>query len=428
MSDESDFLYGDSTPSSLKTNFIALLRDVIDFGVTVLQCDTRLAESVRRAAVFSATMDREIVGAEAVVLEVSRARERLPIAEPASLPGRCAVRIHQGAVEMVRLEVEQARAEVAGENARAAKEVAREREACSKALATLLLQHELPDEAGVLHLTIAADGHYKGERHAHAPYGLDWVAALDVPTSSPLAQVLRIERVVERLEVQAPEEAGWIRKETKIRGQRLDRLYLAQLTIDPVETVMKLRATPEATGGGFDVSFRREPRRVQLVRIFEGDASPDAPYDMDDEDAAKLRSLHDSLVEMATALLSHKKAIVSARLDDTPIEKLEAPRALIDRIVAHIAPTVQEIGRLSLTPGARSSSFRGRRSSRNCSRCQWRRGARSTRSSCHNAPRRRLRRRQSACRRPRRRSISRTAPCSRKARTPRPQAKRRPTS
>jgi hypothetical protein len=192
---------------------------------------------------------------------------------------------------------------------------------------------------------------YAAELHGHAPYGLDWVVTTEIPASSPLAHVLRIERLVERLEVQAPEEAGWIRKETKIRPQRLDRLYLSQLTIDPAETLLKLRAAPDGTDGGFDVSFRREPRRVQLVRVADRGAEPDAPYDVNVEDSAKLWDLLDQLALMATALLGHKKAILRATLDETPVDQLEAPRTLVDKIIAHVAPIVQEIGRRSLTPG-----------------------------------------------------------------------------
>jgi|SRR5580700_1819941 hypothetical protein len=351
MSDDSDYLYGDSTPSTLKTDFIALLRDVIDFGVTVLQCDGRLTEAVQRAAAFSAKTEKEIESAEALVLRVSRALEQTPAVDAQSLPGRCAVRIQEGAADTIRAEIAEARAAVAGESAHAAKEVAREHEASAKALATLLLKHELPDEVVVLHLQAAAGASYKAELHAHAPFGLDWVVALEIPPSSPLAQALRIERVAERLEVQAPEEAGWLRKETKIRAQRLDRLYLTQLTVDPAETLVRLRTAPDATGGGFDISFRREPRRVQLVRVFEGDAPADAPYEVEGDDAVKLRALQDSLAEMASSLRAHKKSIVSAKLADIPVDKLEPPRALVDRIVEHIAPTVQEIGRRSLTPG-----------------------------------------------------------------------------
>ncbi len=346
----SDYLYGDSTPSPLKTDFIAFLRDVVDAGVTMLLCDARLREAVQRAASFSEVTEKEIQSAEALIQDVSHTVERSPIADPKSLAARCAARLLQAAVDVARSEVDSARAAVDAEKSRASQVAQSEREACIRALETLLLRHELPGETGVVHLRI--DGaSYAAELHAHAPYGLDWVVTTEIPASSPLAHVLRIERLVERLEVQAPEEAGWIRKETKIRPQRLDRLYLAQLTIDPAETLLKLRAAPDGSGGGFDVSFRREPRRVQLIRVAERGAEPDAPYDVNAEDSAKLWDLVDQLAQMATALLAHKKAILRATLDDTPADQLDAPRTLADRIVAHIAPIVQEIGRRSLTPG-----------------------------------------------------------------------------
>jgi hypothetical protein len=345
-----DYLYGDSTPSPLKTDFIAFLRDVVDAGVTMLLCDARLGEAVKRAATFSEVTEKEIESAEALIQDVSRTVERSPIADPKSLAARCAARLLQAAVDVARSEVDAARGAVEAEKTRVAQEAKSEREACTKALETLLLRHELPGETGVVHLRI--DGaSYAAELHGHAPYGLDWVVTTEIPASSPLAHVLRIERLVERLEVQAPEEAGWIRKETKIRPQRLDRLYLSQLTIDPAETLLRLRAAPDGTEGGFDVSFRREPRRVQLVRIAERGAEPDAPYDVNAEDSAKLWDLLDQLAQMAMTLLAHKKAILRATLDDAPTDQLEAPRTLVDRIVAHIAPIVQEIGRRSLTPG-----------------------------------------------------------------------------
>jgi len=345
-----DYLYGDSTPSPLKTDFIAFLRDVVDAGVTMLLCDARLSEAVQRAAKFAETTEKEIESADALIQDVSRTVERSPIADPTSLAARCAARLLQAAVDVARSEIDAARGTVAAEKARAAQEAKTEREGCAKALETLLLHHELPGETGVVHLRL--DGaSYAAELHGHAPYGLDWVVTTEIPASSPLAHVVRVERLVERLEVQAPEEAGWIRKETKIRPQRLDRLYLSQLTIDPAETLLKLRADPDGTAGGFDVSYRREPRRVQLVRVADRGAEPDAPYDVDAEDSAKLWDLLDQLALMATALLAHKKAILRATLDETPIDQLEAPRTLVDKIVAHVAPIVQEIGRRSLTPG-----------------------------------------------------------------------------
>jgi hypothetical protein len=177
------------------------------------------------------------------------------------------------------------------------------------------------------------------------------VVALQVAPSHALAHVLRIERIAERLEVEAPEEAGWIRKETKIRAQRFDRFYLSDLKIEPSETTMKLRAAPDGSGAGFDLLFTHEPRRVRLIRVFEAGDTPESPYDALGEDVVKLQALHDDVVAMARSLGEHKKSLVSASLDGTPLQQLEAPRELVERIVENIAPTVQEIAKRSLTRG-----------------------------------------------------------------------------
>ena len=69
------------------------------------------------------------------------------------------------------------------------------------------------------------------------------------------------------------------------------------------------------------------------------------------DDAAKLQGLRDSLVAMAGELADHKKSLRKASLGGTPLPNLESPRALVDQLLASIAPTVQEIAKRSLAPG-----------------------------------------------------------------------------
>jgi hypothetical protein len=59
---------------------------------------------------------------------------------------------------------------------------------------------------------------------------------------------------------------------------------------------------------------------------------------------AKLRALVGDLLE-------HETAVVAATLDDCPLLQLPAPRALVDRLIATMAPLVQEIARRSPVPG-----------------------------------------------------------------------------
>jgi hypothetical protein len=120
--------------------------------------------------------------------------------------------------------------------------------------------------------------------------------------------------------------------------------------VDSVQTVVKLRSEPNGTGNGFDVLRSQDAGRMQLIRIAEGGLSVDAPYDVKGEDAAKLRKLVDDLGGMVNELARHKKSLVRAAFDGTPFQQVESPRALVDRIVASIAPTVHEIARRSLAP------------------------------------------------------------------------------
>jgi hypothetical protein len=316
----------------------------------VLSCDARLVAALERTANLSEATEKEIQVAEAFAVEVSEALARPPVGGPTSLAGRCAARIRQGAVDLVRTEADAARAAVAFERGKVEATATAERESCAKAFEVLALRHVQPDEVVGVHVRAQGATHYAAQLHGQTPYGLDWVVALEIPPSSALAHVLRIEKIVDRLEVEAPEEAGWIRKETKIRAQRFDRFYLSELMVDPDETVMKLRAAPDGTGGGFDVSFERETDSVRLVRVGEDGGSPDSPYDVTGEGVAKLRDLHDNVVSMANELSAHKKSVIECSLDGTPLKRLEKPRVLADRMIEHIAPIVQEIAKRSLAP------------------------------------------------------------------------------
>ncbi len=90
---------------------------------------------------------------------------------------------------------------------------------------------------------------------------------------------------------------------------------------------------------------------MQLSRVLEGGGTPDSTYIVVGDDVAKLRSLRDAVVAMVNELAEHKKGLIRAHLDETPIEQIEAPHHLVERLIATIAPMVQEIAKRTLTPG-----------------------------------------------------------------------------
>ena len=351
MAAPTGFLYGDSTPSPLKHDFLAFLRDAVDFSAEVLLCDARLKDAVERVTQLADATEREIELAEVVVGDVARALSVTGARDPMSLAARCAGRIQDGARDLVRAEAEAARATVTAERAHLAQAASRDHEACAKAFEVLALRHTLPDAVGVTLVKLEGGSRYEAVLQCHTPYGLEWSVELEIPASHPLAQVLRIDRVVERLEIDAPEEGGWINKEVRIRPQRFDRLHLTGLSVHPAETAIRLRAGVDGGDDGFDVLLRNDPPRVDLVRIVGGTTAAEPPYNVLGEDLAKVQALRDGLATLATELAERKKSLQQASLDGTQLQKLESPRVVVERLLANIAPTVQEISRRSLSPG-----------------------------------------------------------------------------
>ena len=56
-----EFLYGDSTPSPLTSNFLEFLRDAIDFGVFALHVDDEIATIRERARATGQAAGSKIV-------------------------------------------------------------------------------------------------------------------------------------------------------------------------------------------------------------------------------------------------------------------------------------------------------------------------------------------------------------------------------
>jgi hypothetical protein len=351
MAVPSSYLYGDSTPSPLKTDFIAFLRDTFDFSVQVLLCDARLTDATQQAAHLADATEADVGNAETFSNELARSLDRIGVGLPESIAARCAAKVRQSVTDIVRIEIEAARATAQAAKGRAVHAALAERESCLRAFETLVLRHTLPESTPATKLTLENLGTYTAHASAATAYGLAWVVALEIPASHPFARVLRLDRLVERLEIGAPEESGWLHKEVKVRPQRFDRLHLVELALYPAETRLKLRASPEGGGIGFDVTFHNdEARAIDLRRVQESGSSPDA-YHVTGDDAAKLESMRNDLTAMAHDLGAHKKSLVRASLDETPLQEVESPRVLVERLLGDIAPTVQQIARRTLSPG-----------------------------------------------------------------------------
>jgi hypothetical protein len=343
-------LFGDSTPAPLKADFIAFLRDMVDFAVEALRWQGQASDAMRSSVLLSEATERGIARVEVLAGEVTRALEHADAGGVDALVGRCAAKIRSAAWDATQSEASVARAAVAAEAARATQAAASARTVCERALEALLLRHEPPGATAVLKVGVEGGTHYEAVSHGRTPYGLSWDVGLQIPPSHPLARVLRIDRIVERLEIAVPEETAWPHRGIKVKQQRFDRLYLSEVVLTPVEMFVQLRAAPDGTGPGYNLWLHRDATAARLERIGPNGAAPDTPCDIEGADGEKLRLLCDSLATMAGEVAPNRQVPVAARFDDKPIHEHEAS-VVIERLVANVAPQVDEISKRSLAPG-----------------------------------------------------------------------------
>ncbi len=336
------FLYGDSTPSSLQTNFLAFLGDAMDAFSKILVFDdviTRGREDVERLPREAADETQRI---EALVEPTRAALAGVPTLGPESPAGRVAVGTLQHLEGAVATEVAALRANL--ESALAAipgKEKAA-REGCARAFDELLLRHDLPGAEVALVLRRTGE-RYSAMLEEETDYGLKFTIELDVPAKHAFATAVRLEKIA-KLEVEAPELTGWIRKEIKLRPQRLDRHWISALVLRSTGMTLSLSSQADGEGGSFEVALDLLTSTYQLAR-----AGGAAPYDLSDHDSAKVLEVHTQLLAIAKELARSRKRVVTATLDGAPLWVEHPPRQVVDRIAAILAPITSEIAVHSLS-------------------------------------------------------------------------------
>jgi hypothetical protein len=346
------YLYGDSTPSTLDINFIDFLRDAVDFCVAVLEADQRIAEGVARTRTLDEEAVIEIDRLKKVAALVPHAFDSVPVGHVDSASARCVATIVRSALDLVRVETSGLHSALDAEIAKRDAEAGREREICVKALEKLLVAHDPPDTKLDLRVALADGGHYGARAQLTTTFGVTAIVDLNIPLDHLFERVVRVDRLAERLDVQAPEVAGWLHKEVKMRPQHLERHHVTEVTVASGGAgTLKLRAGADGSGPGFNMTFSREAPRVQVARVDQGDGSAEPPFAAEESDARKLLALYEKLAVAAAGLTKHRKALVDAKLDGEPLRAIAKPTLVVERLISNIAPVVQEISARAQTPG-----------------------------------------------------------------------------
>ncbi len=145
----------------------------------------------------------------------------------------------------------------------------------------------------------------------------------------------------------APETAGWLKKEVKMVPHKLGRHHLTHVTVASTGTVMRVRATPDATAAGFDISVGR---RGDVTIERAGRNEHEVAFDTDERDVGPLRAFAAKVEAAVDGLRGSRGALLSAMLDGKALATHEHPAAMVERLVAAMAPVVTEIARHSLSP------------------------------------------------------------------------------
>lgn len=341
-----EFLYGDSTPSPLTSNFLEFLRDAIDFGVYALHVDDEIAAVRERARVTSKAADEEIGRLDELGRGVSTAVDVAPKGAAESETAKCASQIAAGAAQMIAAATAAVRERLEGQRAEIAGEEATQREACFKALEGLLLPHS-PPEAAVAVLVERAGGHgYTAWRLGETRFGLKWRVELSIPQGSPFARDTPMERLAAHVEVHAPEQAGWLKKEVKLRPQRLDRFVLTEAIDDGDTVTLKLR-TDAAGAHGLDLEIDPKAGTASATRAGPSDDPSAGAFELPAEDVTALVGLAERVRAAAGELTPTR--LLEATVDDLDVKQEPKFSRLVEQLIASMAPIVHEVARHSLT-------------------------------------------------------------------------------
>jgi hypothetical protein len=335
------YLFGDSSESDLDVNYLALLRDAVDFGVAVLVADAGLIAAREKRLV----RDKESVEAARSVEEFGKAAAALtePLAAGDAPINRCAASIAHAAADAVKREVGRVRAQLQQELESLDGETRALRDRCAQALGKLLATHDLPGASESVTVTWSGVA-FGAKLRQHASFGVDATLALDVPAGSFYAHELRVEKVGDGIELRAPETKGLLKKETKMVPQKLARYFVTEVSVLPRSTMVKVRATLDANAPGFDITSSTVGVKVERA----GD--PDGAFATDERDVPVLQAFVAKLEEAARALRINRGAITEVLVDGKPLATHDSPRVVVERLVAAMAPTVAEIARHCLSP------------------------------------------------------------------------------
>lgn len=338
------YLYGDSTPSPLQSNFLAYLRDALEFCVHLLLAQERI-NALRRdhkAVIEHAETERvRIAGLKALVID---AAEGANTDGPESISMRAVKRVMSAAEHAISTTLAELEAKLSADGAAMAARDREERDGCLESFAKWVSIHGLHEGTWGLSAHLDNSGRYTGEITGSAPFGLAWKCAIELQATHPAANGLKVGDLVTQIELAIPEASGWLKKATKTRPQRIDQYSIDAFSTDANGYHIAIRTTPHAATG-LDVEIRDNEVNVTLVGGREV-----STVDVGEDDRQRLLTLKDRALDLLTTHAAVSRRVVIATLDNAPMADGDDLGAVAKRVIDAAAPIVQQIRNHSLSP------------------------------------------------------------------------------
>ena len=344
------YLYGDSTSAPFDDNFLEALRDAMDLAAAIAESDERIVTADARKLACTHAADAEALRLEELaraMLEAAATAEKGGAgsethALSAELTGIVSER-HRGATLAVTAKLTE---DVRAIDAAALHAQVRYR----TALEAYMLVREPPDAQSQLTLTLTSrgknDDRYDATTTGWSELGLTWEIEHAVPEGGPWSKPVRVDRVLDDgLTILAPQKSGLIKKEVKVKKQKLDRHLVTRLVDDGATVSMELR-TDVSGDMGFDLAVQVEKQIVTGARVGPEADIAIGPFDVDPDDLAALVLLAQKLRETSQTL--PRKKLRAASFDGAPFdggmpEHQPTLVILVSKLVAKLAPVVREI-------------------------------------------------------------------------------------
>lgn len=334
------YLFGDCTDSPLDSNILGVLPDVLDYCVSTLLADERIERGRAERIEVERAAANEITCLQTLGSTLKEALARAPRGAEGGQTFHCVTMLRTASDLAVQSEI--ASVQTGLHRAKALLEECEksDRGACLEALERLLVRNDFPETATSLHLRANDGGSYTALLHGCVPFGLRWTLELDPQGDPALERVVRVDKLVQRLEVHAPRTGGWLQKSPRLCVVRLDHHYVSELELTKEGMKLFVSSSSNGKGPGFHLDLFPE---APFARARQSDAAEGEPFVLDARDLEHLRALHERLLAATQPLTLRRKRLVDATLDEVSLLDQPSPRAVAQRVIGALAPITRAI-------------------------------------------------------------------------------------